>query len=197
MGRKHRLKYQKRYYLPRTLSLTVSIPLEKLNKEMPIESAEDPSSSLIVSIPLTQYKKAPVNSLANLLQRVHASGFTFPPGWIPISSATTEFIICWMDVSGKEPIAVVTFRAIDDLSWTISVLGREVVIPEAFSCLTRVHSIYLAHFDDFYGVHSRPYHSCGISKCVGTACNGVYSTTYGKRLYCYWSHTHPNQDVTC
>ena len=75
MGRKHRLKYQKRDYLSKEPhNLTVSIPLEQ-------ELGSD-SSSLVISIALFQYIAALVVSLASLTQRLHTSGFTYPQGWV-------------------------------------------------------------------------------------------------------------------
>ena len=92
MGRKHRLKCQKRYYIAKEPhSLTVSIPLEHVHLKE--ELGADPSS-LTVSIPMTQYVEAPVGSLASLLQRARTSGFTFPPGWVHIPSVSTELIVC-------------------------------------------------------------------------------------------------------
>ena len=139
MGRKHRLKYQKGYYLPKQPhSLTVSIPLEHVYLKEEVES--DPSS-LIISIPLMQYVEAPVDSLASLMQRVRTSGFTFPPGWVHIASVSTELIVCQMEADGKEPVAVLTLCIADDLRWTLTVLGREVTAPEVFPCQDHVNSV--------------------------------------------------------
>ena len=182
IGRKPRLKHQKRYYCssrvskslaletrnmqplvttttlkthtelctpkltepePTADSLIVSIPLQKLPSQtlhVPKLSEPEPCS-LVVSISLAQYKDAPVDSLASLMRRVVSRAFSFPPGWVHVSSVATELVICKMEMKGKESIAVITFRVITDLSWTLTALGREVVIPDDFPCHKCVSSV--------------------------------------------------------
>ena len=123
--------------------LTVAVPLEKLRctyLEKPPELQMD-STQLIVSIPLIRYMEAPVNSLKLLMQRVRTSGFTFSPEWVHIPSVTPELIVCRMEVHGREPVAVFTVQVADDLSWTLTVLGREVELPEAFDSQKHVSSV--------------------------------------------------------
>lgn len=123
--------------------LTVAVPLEKLRctyLEKPPELQMD-STQLIVSIPLIRYMEAPVNSLKLLMQRVRTSGFTFSPEWVHIPSVTPELIVCRMEVHGREPVAVFTVQVADDLSWTLTVLGREVELPEAFDSQKHVSSM--------------------------------------------------------
>ena len=123
--------------------LTVSVPLEKLRctyLEKPPELQTD-STQLIVSISLTRYMEAPVDSLKSLMQRVHTSGFTFSQEWVQIPSVTPELIVCHMEVHGREPVAVITVRVADDLSWTLTALGREVELPEAFDSQKHVSSL--------------------------------------------------------
>ena len=110
----------------------MSVPLEKLRctyLEEPPEPQPDPLQ-LIVSIPLTQYTEAPVNSLRSLTQRVRTSAFTFSPEWVHVPSVTPELIVCHMEVYGREPVAVITVRVADDLTRTLTVLGREVEMPD-------------------------------------------------------------------
>lgn len=140
MGRKPRLKYPKGYHhsrVSKTRSL-VLIPLEKLRA--PKLSKPEPCN-LAVSIPLTHYMEAPVDSLASLMRRVLSREFSFPPGWVYVSSVATELVVCQMEMKGKESIAVVTFRVTEDLSWTLTTLGRNVVLPDDFPCHERVSSV--------------------------------------------------------
>ena len=133
MGRKHRLKYQKRDYLSKEPhNLTVSIPLEQ-------ELGSD-SSSLIISIALFQYIAALVVSLAFLTQRLHTSGFTYPQGWVYIASLSTELIVCLMETD-QQPVAVLISWVAEDLSWTLTVLGREATVPEIFPCQEHANSV--------------------------------------------------------
>ena len=116
---------------PTAHSLIVSIPLQKLPSQVlyiPKLSEPEPCS-LVVSIPLVQYKDTPVDFFASLMKRVVSRVLSFPPGWEHASSVATELVVCMME---KESIAVVPFRVIEDLSWTLTTLGREVVILMTF-----------------------------------------------------------------
>ena len=99
------------------------------------EPQPDPTQ-LIVSVPLTQYIEAPVDSLRSLMQRVQTFGFGFSS-----PSVTPELIVCRMEVYRREPVAVITVRVADDLSWTLTVLGREVEMPEALDIQKHVNSV--------------------------------------------------------
>ena len=96
--------------------------------------SESEPCCLIVFIPLAQYKDAPVDSLASLLRREVSKMFYLPLGWVHVSSVGSELVVCKMKMKEKESIAAVTFQVIEDLSWTLTALGREVVIPDDFPC---------------------------------------------------------------
>ena len=92
---------------PTADSLIVSIPLQKLLSQVlyvPRLSEPEPCS-LVVSIPLAQYKDAPVDSLASSMRRVVSRVFSFPPGWVHVSSVATELVVCKMEMKKKESIA--------------------------------------------------------------------------------------------
>ena len=143
MGRKSRLKHKKRYYLSKPAKLIVSVPLEKLRctylQQLPELQPKPPQ--LIVLIPLTQYIEAPVDSLRSLMQRVRTFGFGFSSEWVHVPSVTPELIVCRMEVYRREPVAVITVRVADDLSWILTALGREVEMPEALDIQKHVGSV--------------------------------------------------------
>jgi len=116
-------------------SLNVSIPLEHIQLK-----EESEPSSFIISIPLLEYSEAHVDSLSSLMQRVHASSLTFPPGWVHVPSASNE-LVCQMETKAKEPVVVLTLWVAEDLSWSLMVLGRNVTMPESFPCPKHVNSI--------------------------------------------------------
>ena len=68
------------------------------------------------------------------LRRVVSKMFYLPLGWVHVSSVGSELVVCKMKMKEKESIAAVTFQVIEDLSWTLTALGREVVIPDDFPC---------------------------------------------------------------
>ena len=85
--------------------------------------------------------EAPVDSLRSLMQRVRTFGFAFSSEWVHVPSVTPELIVCRMEVYRREPVAVITVRVADDLSWTLTALGREVEMPEAFNIQKHVGSV--------------------------------------------------------
>ena len=80
--------------------------------------------------PLAQYKDASVDSLTSCMRTIvsRVLVFSFPPGWVHVSSVSTELVVCKMEMKEKESIALATFPVIEDLSWTLTSLGRKVVI---------------------------------------------------------------------
>ena len=46
-----------------------------------------------------------------------------------------------MEHCRQEPVAVITVRVADDLSWTLTALGREVEMPEALNIHKHVGSV--------------------------------------------------------
>ena len=169
---------------PTADSLIVSIPwhVPKLSEPEPC--------SLVVSIPLAQYTNAPVDSLASLMRRVLSRAFSFPPGWVHVASVASELVICKMDMKGKESIAVVTFRVIEDLSWTLTALGREVVIPDDFpECVSSVGALTtilsaLLDYQVCMGNHEQAYIDlCQARRgrfydCTGTCIIILYNHTF-------------------
>ena len=101
---------------PTADSLIVSIPLQKLpNQVLHIPKLSEPEPCrLVASIPLAQYKDAPVDSLASLMRRVVVRMFLFPLAWVHVSSVATELVVYNMEMKEKESMAVVTFPVIED-----------------------------------------------------------------------------------
>lgn len=127
MPRKFAFKQKKRYYIKRTP--TESIP------------SSSTSPDLVVSIPLENYIQAPVDSVSSLIYRIHSTGFTFPPGWVNISSEISELVVSQIDTSGLEPVSVITIRVADNLSWTLSVLGKRLAMPDVFHSHEHIRSV--------------------------------------------------------
>lgn len=50
-------------------------------------------------------------------------------------------MLCWMEVVNKEPLAPVTFCLSGDLSWSLSVLGKEPTAPRGYSYQDPVSSV--------------------------------------------------------
>ena len=107
----------------------------------PTGSLDVDSTTHIVSIPLEYYQQAPVDSVSSLIYRLHATKFDFPPGWVNISSGVSELVVAKIDTSGVEPVSLITIRVAENLSWTLSVLGKRLVMPGIFHSHEHIKSI--------------------------------------------------------